>query len=791
MFELIREHQLNIMLGMSSICLAVGFFALLTRSLPKKRKFALTYLEFSASILLYSDRLAYMYHGVPGAAGYWPVRISNFFVFFMTISVLHAYNIYLSDLSRNEIGLTAPPLRLRIVEIICLIGWVMVVISQFTGLYYTFDGANSYQRGPGFLICYAIPFVALAIQLSVVIQYMKRMSPYIGIPVLLFSVIPIIASIFQALYYGVSLTNMAIVGLGVVLYIFAIMEMNEKLEKAQKKELEEINERSLSLRKSVGQIISAVVDAIDSKDRYTRGHSLRVAGYAEKIAQAMGLDEKECFRVYHTAALHDIGKILRSGNQAADKDTEDPLAGGKILSAIEDMPYLKIAAMNLLERYDGNGKPNGLKGEEIPLYARIAAVANAYDKMTSFKPNRPPLAQGKVRATLLDAAGLEYDPTVVDIMVDLIDHDTEYLMREPDEESIDEADRNDITVVDRMHFDNYKQQVSDGIRLNKEFLKIRFETKPDQGYERKLSLPSIILFDSFDQCVHRTERSIRNLHYLEYGEIWVDGRRVTTSARDIRMDVKERKSDEFLGEDDWVPYEIEAVSIGDHAKLKISSPYIYVDATVALPDAARAVFVGITGEHVTLRNISVTKFSLEITKESIKRIAPEVKYFDRKDGDVPNVEVNGYREEASAGLPVIDGMRLFFRTKSLPTASGVHHCAYLLLFASDDGTVHGENYSEYACIRLDGDDSTVAGKAENRLIVKKAEDFEGWDYWKEVNKSGLDYEVSFRRKKNRIVFQTENAGISIECHTEVPMGADNVYVALTGNLCALMDIRIR
>ena len=207
MFELIKAHQLNIMLGMSSVCLIVGVFAAITKSIPKQRKLALVDIEFSAAILLFSDRLAYIYHGDTSNMGYWMVRISNFLVFFMTISVVHALNLYLCDLCRNEIGLEKVPFRLRLVEIISGIGWVLVIVTQFTGLYYTFDDTNAYQRGPGFLISYAIPFLALFIQLSVVFQYVKRLSLYISIPMLLFTLMPMVASVIQALYYGVSLTR--------------------------------------------------------------------------------------------------------------------------------------------------------------------------------------------------------------------------------------------------------------------------------------------------------------------------------------------------------------------------------------------------------------------------------------------------------------------------------------------------------------------------------------------------------------------------------------------------------
>ena len=124
-------------------------------------------------------------------------------------------------------------------------------------------------------------------------------------------------------------------------------------------------------------------------------------------------------------------------------------------------------------------------------------------------------------------------------------------------------------------------------------------------------------------------------------------------------------------------------------------------------------------------------------------------------------------------------------------ANLIHHCAYILLYSSDDGIVGGKNYAEYACVRIDGDDATEGGKAENKLTVHKDEDFAGWDAWKEFNKNGFDCEIEFKRKRNRITFRTDNAGIRIECVTTVPAGTDNVYVALTGNLCTLMNIRVR
>ncbi len=801
MYEFLKVHQLNIMLGLSSVCLMVGLFALITRSLPKRRKFALAYIEFSASLLLFFDRLSYMYSGNPGRVAFWMIRISNFIVFFMTICVIHSFNIYLMDLCRNEIGLKKIPRRLRFVEIVVGIGHLVLIISQFTGLYYYFDDNNTYHRGPGFIICYIIPILGTLIPLTVIIQYAKRMSLSISIPLLLFGVAPIVASIFQFFFYGISLTNIMIVGMGVVIYIFAIMELDEKLEKAQREQLNDARDMGRSVTKSFEEIITSFSKAVDSRNKYRKNHSVRVAEYSMEIAQTLGMDEKSCQEVYYSAILHDIGKILVPDSiiQQTERLTSSERAifrkhtinGGDILAAVEEMPFLKTAALYHHERYDGMGYPEGLSGENIPVIARIVAVADAYDELTCTQSSHPAFAQGKVRDTLISGAGKEFDPRIVEIMVGMIDRDTEYVMREADDDGLDEFDKNDIRVVKRMHFGEYKEQVSDGIRITKEFLKIKFDARPDVGYDRAISMPSIILFDSFDRCVHRNERGIKNSRYYEFGEIWMDGHTISTAARNIKSDVHSKVSADYIDENEWITYEIEAINIKDHVGIKINNIYMSADITVALPDATRFVFLGITGENCSIKNISVSEIPLEVNNDYIRRIAPEVNYFTRKDGDIPNIEINGYREVSTAGLPVEDDMRVYFHTNSLPVSHLVNHCAFVVIFTSDDGTVKGKNYKEFACIRMDGEDATNEGVAENKLIVHKSDDFVGWDAWKEIYKKGLDYELRFYRKKNRIIFKTENAGISIECTTTVPKGEDNVYVAFTGNLCVIMNIRIR
>jgi len=107
-----------------------------------------------------------------------------------------------------------------------------------------------------------------------------------------------------------------------------------------------------------------------------------------------------------------------------------PIYGNRILSRIQLSPYLSIGAHYHHERYDGRGYPEGLKGEEIPDIARIIAVADAYDAMTSRRSYRELLPKQKVREELVKGLETQFDPAYAKIMLELIDQDTDYVMRE-------------------------------------------------------------------------------------------------------------------------------------------------------------------------------------------------------------------------------------------------------------------------------------------------------------------------------------------------------------------------
>ena len=188
------------------------------------------------------------------------------------------------------------------------------------------------------------------------------------------------------------------------------------------------------------EVMEALAHTIDAKDTYTRGHSVRVAKYSRMIAEKMGMSEAEQENVYYCGLLHDIGKIavpngIINGTEALSNDEYSvvmmhPSVGADILNEIKSLPEMSIGARYHHERYDGKGYPDGIAGEDIPLFARIIAVADSYDAMTSNRSYRSYLPQKEAREELDRNKGTQFDPEIADIMLQIIDEDKDYAFHE-------------------------------------------------------------------------------------------------------------------------------------------------------------------------------------------------------------------------------------------------------------------------------------------------------------------------------------------------------------------------
>lgn len=202
----------------------------------------------------------------------------------------------------------------------------------------------------------------------------------------------------------------------------------------------EIKEKTSQIERLSLQSISAMANSIDAKDKYTNGHSSRVAKYSKIIAEKIGMDEEMQDNIFYIALLHDVGKIgipdqiINKPDRLTDEEYEiikkHPVIGYDILKEIEELPGIATGARSHHERYDGKGYPDGLTGEDIPEIARIIAVADAYDAMTSNRSYRKLLEQSKVRDEIEKGKEKQFDPKFADVMLDIIDEDKNYEFHE-------------------------------------------------------------------------------------------------------------------------------------------------------------------------------------------------------------------------------------------------------------------------------------------------------------------------------------------------------------------------
>jgi putative nucleotidyltransferase with HDIG domain len=206
----------------------------------------------------------------------------------------------------------------------------------------------------------------------------------------------------------------------IVQVVYLIMSIRiRNLEREQRK-----NEQIIS------QTMSTFAEFIDAKDPYTRGHSARVSFYSGEIARRMKMSEDEVKKLEYIALMHDCGKIGIPDNILKKPDKLEPeerkiieshtTIGGHMLEKYTAIEGIRDGAMYHHERYDGTGYPEGRKGEEIPLYARIIGIADAFDAMNSDRCYRKHLSKEVILKELEENKGKQFDPDLAEYMIEMI-----------------------------------------------------------------------------------------------------------------------------------------------------------------------------------------------------------------------------------------------------------------------------------------------------------------------------------------------------------------------------------
>lgn len=793
--DLLRSHQLNIMLVLAGICSSLMIFIGITKVYSTKRKIILVLMQFSTALILIFDRYAYIFRGGAGELSYWMVRISNFIVFFNTPITHFFFYKYIEDLILNEGKQDRVPRVIYISQFLCLISALLVVISQMTGMYYTFDDNNCYQRGDYFIVCYMLPILVSILGIYVLIQKRGILSKGITVSLWVFLFAPPVGALLQLFYYGISFINIIIAATAICLYIFLLIDTNKNIdrlqiiekellieqrlhaeenvaaisdvfhimyevdiandtfkeiksleqlrpyinqyesakaclrslpklmfheedqvdmeyiynidnwsnellknnhfskdargnwagwlqtnlfvaernetgeplrvivaleniddEKKKQLELDEINRkqqqqieenlRQIEIAKQkqslVDQAIATLAYTIDAKDSYTRGHSVRVAKYSQMIAERSGFGPEECHEIYLTGLLHDIGKIsiLDSVINKPGKLTDEEFAqikehtnnGVKILERMENTPFLSEGAKYHHERYDGKGYPCGLKGENIPERARIIAVADAYDAMTSNRSYRGVMDQSLVRQEIWKGVGTQFDPYFAKIMISFIDSDVNYDMREKkhmqDEiliTAIPEGEKDESSIL-ALRDECIRLQSTD-IKYFGTFIKTTDYWATPENRVQILNSPITFSFVSkTDDTANRIWQSACLIFYsADDGE--VDGKEYTElsvvkstgygwnvyPAIDDQETIT--RKDTFTTWDDWMAdckkgmtHNISVYRDGNIINAIIDNIYLSVEIKVILPeDYKKDVYVAVTGDRCIIEDFQIKK----------------------------------------------------------------------------------------------------------------------------------------------------------------------------------------
>ena len=327
--------------------------------------------------------------------------------------------------------------------------FLMLGVNLFTGSIFSFDQAGSYNHGPLYYFVYMFPYYYIVFSMGILVSHFKQFKWEQRVSLIVLFVLCMVGPLAQMLFFPDVLLSLFTMPVGVLVCMFTLetpdyqrlMKTMGELTDLRENLQQEVDKQTQKLEHISLQALKTLAVAIDAKDKYTNGHSARVAEYAREIVRRTGGSEKEQSEIYYIGLLHDIGKIgvpdeiINKASKLTDEEFEviktHPIIGADILKNISmEIPGIEVGARWHHEKYAGGGYPDGLAGEAIPKIARIIGVADAYDAMTSKRSYRDILPQEFVRKEFVEKSGIQFDPVYAKVMVEMIDEDTDYRMKE-------------------------------------------------------------------------------------------------------------------------------------------------------------------------------------------------------------------------------------------------------------------------------------------------------------------------------------------------------------------------
>lgn len=205
-------------------------------------------------------------------------------------------------------------------------------------------------------------------------------------------------------------------------------------------EVEEDPAHSIAREQETRQVLLSFAKSIQERDSVTYDHSRRVAIYAQRLARYLGWDRRKAYDLALAALVHDLGKTWIANdilNKSAALSIEErqkmerhPVFGARILIGCEVPPFYVEAVLYHHEAWNGHGYPTGLHGKEIPTGARILAVADAFDAITSLRPYKAALSREAARERIVLGAGTTFDPMIVQAFLHLLDNNPNFMLQQ-------------------------------------------------------------------------------------------------------------------------------------------------------------------------------------------------------------------------------------------------------------------------------------------------------------------------------------------------------------------------
>jgi len=274
-----RILQIAIELWGAFFCMMAAVCMFCNQGMPKKKKLLLAYMELSSMVLLIMDSLAWIYRGRADQVGYVWVRISNFTVFVvsdMILLLVHAY--VCTNIFEHHPQEEKRLFRVHLVYGIGILAIFLVILSQFTHFYYYFDSSNTYHRNTGYPLTLGLGLLSMTIDLTLLLQYRRRMKPQIVWSIVSYFVLPVVATILLLFYYGVSLLNISIAISMICMFIAAIVEQGKELRDTRiELMLSQIQPHFIynaltTIRCLCGQDPEQAAETVDEFSTYLRGN---------------------------------------------------------------------------------------------------------------------------------------------------------------------------------------------------------------------------------------------------------------------------------------------------------------------------------------------------------------------------------------------------------------------------------------------------------------------------------------------------------------------------------------